>query len=323
MKTRFFIGLTLLVIFTAVVDVHGRKLRVAYTGIGGLYTILWTGQEAGVFKKYGIETDLVLIQPSSKAAQILISGDIDVVNGGSPTVVTANLQGADLVIIASNCNRSTLSFFTVPSVNRIQDLKGKVLGVTRFGASNDFETRYILKKNQLEPGKDVSLLQTGGYLEMLAAFQSNHIMGGLIGLPLSLKVKKQGLKELFGPEANPVYDIGAFMVKKSFIKDNREDLKKFLRALIAAFDVANQNPELAKRAVGKYTRTADSEALDATQIHYSKQCAVRLPFASLPGLKLINDFTAESLPEARKLNIESVIDHSLLKELQQEGLTDK
>jgi hypothetical protein len=93
--------------------------------------------------------------------------------------------------------------------------------------------------------------------------------------------------------------------------------------LIAAFDVANQNPELAKRAVGKYTRTADSEALDATQIHYSKQCAVRLPFASLPGLKLINDFTAESLPEARKLNIESVIDHSLLKELQQEGLTDK
>jgi len=323
MKTRFFIGLTLLLIFIAVVEAHARKLRVAYTGIGGLYTILWTGQEAGLFKKYGVETDLVLIQPSSKAAQILISGDIDIVNGGSPTAVTANLQGADLVIIASNCNRSTLSFFTVPSINRIQDLRGKVLGVTRFGASNDFETRYILKKNQLEPGKDVSLLQTGGYLEMLAAFQNNHIAGGLIGLPLSLKVKRQGLKELFGPEANPIYDIGAFVVKKSFIKDNREDLKKFLRALIAAFDLANQNPELAKRAVGKYTRTVDSEALDATQIHYSKQCALRIPFASLPGLKLINDFTAESLPEARKLNVESLIDNSLLKELQQEGLTDK
>jgi NitT/TauT family transport system substrate-binding protein len=296
---------------------------VAYTGIGGLYTLLWTGEEAGLFRKYGIETDLVLIQPSSKAAQILISGDIDVVNGGSPTVITANLQGADLVIIASNCNRSTLSFFTLPSITRIQELKGKILGVTRFGASNDFETRYILKKNQLEPGKDVSLLQTGGYLEMLAAFQNNHIAGGLIGLPLSLKVKKQGLREIFGPEANPVYDIGAFMVKKSFVKDNREDLKKFLRALIAAFDVANQNPEVAKKAVAKYTRTADSEALEATQNHYSRQCATRIPLVSSAGLKLIADFTAESLPEARKLNIESAIDQSLLKELQQEGLADK
>jgi NitT/TauT family transport system substrate-binding protein len=319
LKTTSFMGLILFLTLGAA-DVHARKLRVAYTAVSGLYTILWTGQEAGLFKKHGLDTDLVLIQPSSKAAQILISGDIDIVDGGAPTVVNANLQGADLVIIASNCNRSTLSFFTLPSINKIQDLKGKVLGVTRFGASNDFETRYILRKNRLEPGKDVLLLQTGGYVEMLAAFQSNHIVGGLIGLPLSLRVKKLGLKELFGPEANPVYDIGAFIVQRSFLSDNREDLKKFLRALIAAFDLANQNPEVAKKAVGKYTRTTDPEALGATHTHYSKTCATRVPLASTSGLNLIKDFAAESIPEARKLNVESLIDHSLLKELQKEGL---
>jgi NitT/TauT family transport system substrate-binding protein len=314
------IGLTLAVTFVAAAEAQLPKLRVAYTAVSGLYTILWTGQEAGLFKKHGIETDLVLIQPSSKAAQILISGDVDIVDGGAPTVLNANLQGADLVIIASNCNRSTLSFFTTPSINRIQDLKGKVLGVTRFGASNDFETRYILQKNNLQPGRDVSLLQTGGYLEMLAAFEKNHISGGLIGLPLSLRVRKLGLKELFGPEANPVYDIGSFFVKRSFIKDRRGDLKRFLRALVTAFDLANQNPEVAKRAVGKYTRIGDREALDATYTHYSKTCATRIPLASTTGLNLIKNFMVETIPDAKRLNVEPMIDHSLVKELQQEGL---
>ncbi len=109
----------------------------------------------------------------------------------------ANLAGADLAMIGY---QGQTSFFTSSSITSIAALKGKAVGVTRFGAFSDFVARHVLKKNRLQPVKDVALLQLGGTQEIMAAMQKNLVQGGSISLPLSLKAKELGFRELLTTE---------------------------------------------------------------------------------------------------------------------------
>ena len=135
-------------------------------------------------------------------------------------------------------------------------LKGKAVGVSRFGAFSDFVARHVLIKNRLQPIKDVALLQLGGTQEIIAAMQKNLVQGGSISLPLTLQARKLGFRELLTTETIALpFDYGCFIVKSSQVRTKREELKKVLRATIAAYDLAIQEPALAKKAIGKYTRT--------------------------------------------------------------------
>jgi NitT/TauT family transport system substrate-binding protein len=296
-----------------------QKLRVAYTAFAGTFTVLWLGQEAGLYRKQGAEFELLYIGSSTKAVQALLGGDIDIVYSAAGAVVDANLAGADLVMIGCQYDQGQTSFFTTPGVTSVAALKRKTVGVTRFGAFSDFVARHVLKQNRLQPVKDVALLQLGGTLEIIAAMQKNLVQGGSISLPLSLKAKQLGFRELMTTDSiNLPFDYGCLIVKRAQLKTRREDLKKVLRATIAAYDLAIQEPELAKRAVAKYTRTSDPEVLEATYKENVKDYALRIPYVSLKGLQSIIDFRAETSEEIKKLALERTFDNSLLEEIQKE-----
>src|ERR671918_1613752 len=153
--------LLLLLMIASAENASAQRLRVAYTAFAGTFTILWLGKEAGLYQKNGVDMDLLYIGSSTKAVQALLGGDIDIMYSAAGAVVDANLAGADLVMIACQYNQGQTSFFTSPSVTNIGALKGKAVGVTRFRAFSDFVARHVLKKNQLQPVKDVALLQLG------------------------------------------------------------------------------------------------------------------------------------------------------------------
>src|SRR5262249_26431227 len=115
-----------------------EKLRVAYTAFAGTFTILWVGHEAGLYQKNGAELELLYIGSSTRAVQPLLSGDIDIVNSAAGAVVDANLAGADLVMIGCQYDQGQTSFFTTASITSVSGLKGKTLGVSRFGSFSDF-----------------------------------------------------------------------------------------------------------------------------------------------------------------------------------------
>src|SRR5436309_11212556 len=139
-----------------------EKLRVAYTAFAGTFTVLWVGKEAGLYQKHGADLDLLYIGSSTKAVQALLGGDIDIMYSAAGAVVDANLAGADLAMIGCQYDQGQTSFFTSSSITSIAALKGKAVGVTRFGAFSDFVARHVLKKNRLQPVKDVAFLQLGG-----------------------------------------------------------------------------------------------------------------------------------------------------------------
>ena len=296
-----------------------QKLRVAYTAFAGTFTVLWLGKDSGLYQKYGADMELLYIGSSTKSVQALLGGDIDIVYSAAGAVVDANLAGAELVMIGCQYDKGQTSFFTTTPVASVGDLKGKAVGVTRFGAFSDFVARHVLKKNRLQPIKDVALIQLGGTQEIIAAMQKNLVQGGSVSLPLTLQAKKLGFRELLTTEQIALpFDYGCFIIKNSQLKTKRDDLKRVLRATIAAYDLAIQEPALAKRIIGKYTRTTDSETLDATYKENLKDYALRVPYVSLAGLNSTQEFRAESAAEVKKLSLEKMFDNSLLQEIQKE-----
>ena len=299
--------------------IHAQKLRVAYTAFAGTFTILWLGQDAGLYRKHGADMELLFIGSSTTAVQALLGGDVDIVYSAAGAVIDANLSGADLVMVGCQYDKGQTSFFTTAPIASIGELKGKAVGVSRFGAFSDFVARHVLKKNRLQPIKDVALLQLGGTREIIAGMQKNLVQGGSISLPLTLQARKLGFRELLTTEQIALpFDYGCFIVKQSFLKTRREALKNVLRATIAAYDLALQEPALAKKAIGKYTRTSDSETLAATYKENVKEYALRMPYVSVAGLRSMVDFRAETAAEVKKLALEKMYDNSLLREIQKE-----
>jgi len=300
-------------------DAQAAKLRVAYTAFAGTFTILWVGKDAGLYQKYGADMDLLYIGSSTKSVQALLGGDIDIMYSAAGAVVDANLAGADLVMVGCQYDKGQTSFFTTAPLASIGDLKGKAVGVTRFGAFSDFVARQVLKKYRLQPIKDVALLQLGGTQEIIAGMQNNLVQGGSISLPLTLSARKLGFRELLTTETIGLpFDYGCFIVKNAQLKTKREELKKVLRATIAAYDLAIADPAFAKRTIGKYTRTTDGATLDETYKENVKDYALRIPYVSPAGLASIMDFRAESAAEVKKLALEKMYDNSLLQEIQKE-----
>jgi ABC-type nitrate/sulfonate/bicarbonate transport system substrate-binding protein len=298
---------------------QAQKLRVAYTAFASTFTMLWVGKDSGLYQKYGADMDLLYIGSSTRSVQALLGGDIDIVYSAAGAVVDANLAGADLVMVGCQYDKGQTSFFTTAPVTSIGDLKGKAVGVTRFGAFSDFVARHVLKKNRLQPIKDVALLQLGGTQEIIAGMEKNLVQGGSISLPLSINARKLGLRELLTTEQIALpFDYGCFIVKNSHLKTKREELKRVLRATIAAYDLAIQEPAVAKKAIAKYTRTTDSETLDASYKENVKDYALRIPYVSLAGLTSILEFRAETAADVKKLALEKMFDNSLLQEIQKE-----
>jgi ABC-type nitrate/sulfonate/bicarbonate transport system substrate-binding protein len=297
-----------------------QKLRVAYTAFAGTFTILWVGQETGLYRKNGVDLELLYIGSSTKAVQALLGGDIDIVYSAAGAVVDANVAGADLVMIGCQYDQGQTSFFTTPAITSVSGLKGKAVGVTRFGSFSDFVARHVLKMNRLQPVKDVAFLQLGGTLEIIAAMQKNLVQGGSISLPLSFQARQLGFRELLTTATISLpFDYGCLIVKRSQLNNKRQDLKKVLRATIAAYDLAIQEPTIAKKAIAKYTRTTEPEVLDATYKENVKDYALRIPYVSLAGLNSIIDFRAEMTPEAKKPALDKMFDNSLLQEIQKES----
>src|SRR5512140_3285635 len=134
-----------------------QKLRVAYAAITAAFALPWMAKEAGIFQRHGLDVELVYIASGSRAVQTLVGGSIDVAAIGGPAGVDAKLAGADTVYIAIPVNRVLVFTVAEPHVQRVEELRGKSIGVTRIGTVTDFFTRIFLRQNGLVPDRDVMI----------------------------------------------------------------------------------------------------------------------------------------------------------------------
>ena len=169
-----------------------ETIRIAYSSVNPHALLVSMAEKRGLYAKYGLSSTIVYVSGGSTAIQAMVSGDIDLGQLTGAPGVTANLRGADIVYIAMSDDRMGYQLVTRREVKNAADLKGKRIGISRFGSSSEFGARVLLKKAGIDP-KDVSILQIGNEAERLAALKSGNIDGSVFNAPFGSEAKKFSL----------------------------------------------------------------------------------------------------------------------------------
>jgi NitT/TauT family transport system substrate-binding protein len=301
-----------------------QRVNVAYSSISGNNTTLWVTQEKGFFRKYGLDVQVVLIESGSTTAQSLISGDISFAHMAGAAVLQNNLRGADAVIIAGVVNTLIFQLYTDKGITRPDQLRGKAVGVTRFGSSTDFAMRYALERYGLEPGKDVTIMQMGNVPAILSALEAGKLQGAMLSPPTTLRAKKAGFPvladlQMLGLE----YQHTSIATTRALIKSRPELVRDFMRAYAEGIHYAKTHRDETLDIIAKYLRNADREVLEETYENIVRTLVPEKPYPTLKGIQVMLREIGAKDPAARAAKPEQFVDMTFVKELDASGFIDR
>ena len=296
-----------------------QKLRVAYAAITAAFSIPWIAKEAGIFHRHGLDVELVYIAAGSRAVQTLVGGSIDIAAIGGPAGVDAKLAGADTVYVAILVNRVLVFTVAAPQIQRIEEMRGKSIGVTRIGTVTDFFTRIYLRQNGLAPDRDVMIRQMGGLPEIVAGLKAGQIEGGTFGFPAVLHARAAGFRVLVDYNtAGYRYPLSSVIVTQRLLRTQESAVRRFLEALIEGVHRFKTDPNFTMNVIGKYTQTTDRSMLEETQRVYASAFE-RVPYPAIEVMKLGLTQVAETNPRVRSADPKEFVDPRLLREIEASG----
>ncbi|MEK7335271.1 MAG: ABC transporter substrate-binding protein [Candidatus Binatota bacterium] len=294
-----------------------KKIKIGYPAISYNQIHIWVAKDAGLFKRYGLDAELVFFRGGQLATQALVAGDPPIVNIG--TLVQPGLQGHDVVLIASSENTYYYSVVTRPAVAKVEQLKGKRLGVSGFGSASHNAALILLRRFNLEPNRDVAVVVAGATTERLAGMESGRIDATLLTPSEIPRAKKQGFVDIYDMSEMGIEVQGnGFATSRSFIKSNRETIKAALKGYVEALYYIHHNKEETKRVSAKYMRSNDPDVLEATYTWFIRNVAKK-PYPTLKGIQFLIDEIGGKLPQAKNARPEQFVDLSLLQELEKES----
>lgn len=317
--TRAFLFAALLMTFIhGNVNAQTKRIAAAYSAISATQTGFYVAEDTGLFEKYGLSVDPVYVASGSRVAQAMIAGEFPVSLAGG-AIVSANVAGADIVVVGGIVNVPSFYVIVHPAIKKPEDLKGRALGITRYGSSTDFTLRYLLKTWGLEPDKDVKILQMGGQPEILAALQAGVIQGGNFSSPGEFRARKAGFSVLADfRKVGLEYPTVSLVSTRSFIKKDPGTVKHFLMAYSEGVDLTFTAKELAMKILGKYTRIQDRETLEAAYA-YATNFIERPPRLPYRAIETILAQLAETESKVKGHKAEEFIEASFYNELEKSG----
>src|SRR3989338_6574358 len=293
------------------------KLRVGGGSASATQMSLWLAKEGNYYEKHGLNVEVISIPGSSLALQAMLSGELPIIQAGGPGPIQVNLSGADTVIIATVAKKFTWWIFSQPNINRMEDLRGKVFGTTRFGTQSDLASRIALRRYDIDPERDITMVQTGGPAETLAAIVAGKIHAAAVSPPATLQARKLKLKELLDLSKLDVeYHVNGLVTTRRFIKSNEDVVRRFLRAYIEGAVRGQKDKAFAMKTMGKYFRTDDRELLEETYELVIKGFNVP-PYPA--GVASLIQELEKQFPKARGAKPEDFTDSRLVRELDQSG----
>ena len=300
---------------------QGAKIKVNWTATSGAMSPLWVAMGKGYFAKNGLDVEFAHITSSSKAIQAMIAGDIAFTTMDPLTVIQANSQGADVRMVVGITNRLAFSLMVQPEIARPEDLKGKSIGITRFGSSTHTATLYFLRESGLE--KDVKLLQFQEVPAILAGLMAKQIQGGTVSPPTNSRARKEGFRELInlGVEG-PEYPSVAVGTRKAFIDANMDAVRRFVRSYSEGLLTFKSSASAGMEVIKKYTKVDDPSILEDAYGQFARYIA-DVPYVSVKGMETILAELAEKDPKVRGLKPDAFMDMSFVRELDNQGFYKK
>ena len=297
------------------------RVRIGYSSISGAYTPIWVAHEAGYFAKEGLQDDIILIPSGTQLAQVTVAGEIDIGSLNGSSAIAAALQGADLKIIGNSGNKMVFSLYVRPEIKSVEQLKGKKIGITRFGSAPDISVRYALRKYNINPDKDLTLIQLGFMATVAAGLQGGSIEGGVVSPPTQFAVDKAGFKELISiTDMDFAFPNPALVAVGSIIKNRPEVINRFMRAYVRGMHRARTDPAFTYKAMAQYTKIQDTAVLQKAYEFYMSKVLEKAPYINMAGVQNALDDLAKTVPAAKNAKPEQFVDMRFLDALEKSGL---
>ena len=300
------------------------RMRIAYSSISGAYVGIWVAHDAGFFAREGLEDQIILIPSATQLAQVTVAGDVDVSSLGGGPMIAAALSGADLKVLGNNVNKMIFSLHTKPEVKSVEELRGKRIGVSRFGSSSDVSARYALRKYNLDPQRDVILLQLGSMSNMFGALKSGAVEGPMVSPPTQFLSEKMGFKELLSvTDMDYAYPNPAMVSSGEMIRKKPDFIDRFMRAYVRAVHRARTDREATIKTLARYTTVTDPVLLGKTYDFYINKVVERAPYINMAGMQNALDDLARTIPAAKSAKPEQFVDMRFLDRLEKSGLLNE
>jgi NitT/TauT family transport system substrate-binding protein len=301
-----------------------EKMRLIYSAIGGSQASVWIPYEAGIFRKHGLDVELLYVGGGGRAAQVVQSGEvpIGIFTGGA--VVNSNLAGGDLVMIASSMNVMTFVVMARPEIRRVEELKGKKIGISRFGSATDFGLRYVEGQWPIKRQRDFAVIQAGGMPELMTMLRAGGLEAAVVNAEIAILARKEGFKELADlAKMGLNFPTSSIVTTRSFVKRNENTVRKFVRGYVEGVHYGKTQRAFGVQVLKKYLRNDDPAMVNALYDLYILQNIPNIPKPSPEALKTVLDQMAETDPRVANLRPEQFVDARFFQELEKDGFIQR
>ena len=293
-----------------IVGVSGPSVNMVYA---------FVAKDAGLWQKYGLDGRVVVFEAGSILAQVVLSGEVKISITAGPATIASRSQGSDSIIVAACVNTLPYSMVTAKGITKWDQLRGKKVAISRFGSGTDTAIRLVLKKFNLDPAKDVIILQVGTQPSRVQALAAGTIDATLVSPPLDLTAKKEGFNILVNvAELGIPYPQLVIETTDRFARDNPQTVKNFLKGFIEGVRYAAMHKDETKKIITKYLKTVDPEILEATYQSYL-QVTDYSAYPNMDGIRNAIDEVAQRVPGVKSKKPEDFVNTRFLKELEKEG----
>jgi len=328
MKTRLIKLLVVGLLMTglaAPAQAQDRALKKVYWGVSTLAPTLWIpwiAKEAKIFERNGLDVEAVLLNGSGRTSQALLSGSLFAASVALPQVMLADLNGADLVNVAHGIGVQGSRLMVRPEIRRVEDLKGKRIGISSLGSAGDLLFGYVLRKYGIDTNREIIWLAVGNTAERLQALLTGAVDAADMTYPADVEAERKGFRPLLDARQEIVYPTASVVTRRKTIKEDRESVMRFVRSFVEGIAYLKQNKEFSKKVLTKYMRTTDAEYLEGSYTIF-KEDFIAVPYPITKGLDAVYEIAAHRRPEIRTRKPEEFVDTSFVAELEKSGFIKK
>jgi len=299
-----------------------EKLIIGYPAPVASLGIVEVMRKAGLFKKNGLDVDLVYIQGSPILTTAMVSGQVPLSFIGGAAIVASAVGGADTVYLACGINTLYWRVFSTSDIKTVADLKGKKIGVTTFGSQEDSVIRFILKERGLLPDRDFALVAVGGAPTRLAALSKGVIQASVFIPPQDIAAEKLGLHELIDMSKLGLYNPGScFASTKAYIKTHRDTVMRVMKTFVEGLRYYKENREFVLKVTADFAQNRDPNVLNPTYDVVTR-FQERVPYVNMKGIEFMLKTLEPRDTRAKTFDPANVVDSSFIQELEKSGFID-
>ena len=316
----------LLMLFGAIATASAQptKLAIGYSGISADQLVIWVARDTGIFAKNNLDVQAIYFSGGTLSVTAMVSGDTPLIQASGPGIISAGLAGAEPVYVVGGITTLDYQLITQPNIRTPEQLKGGTIAVARFGGAADFVARYALAKLGLNPGKDVTIIQTGSTPERMAALETRRVSGSALVPPATFIAQRKGFYVLADVSAlGLAYQHQGGVTTRKFLREHPDVVRNFVKSYIEAVHRLKTDRALGLKIAAKYLRLEDKELLEKTyesSIDENKLPAKQYP--TFAGLKTILDQMATTNAKAKTAKPQDFVDARFVEEFDKSGYID-